>query len=111
MSTSSAASTWPIRALGELFQIKHGYAFKGEYFTGSGDYVLLTPGNFFDEGGFKSKGDKEKFYVGEVPNGYVLKQGDLLIAMTEQAEGLLGSPAIIPESGPLSAQSTTRTHN
>src|SRR5207253_2618072 len=46
--------------------------------------------------GFRSKGDKEKFYTGEVPPGFVLRRGDLLIAMTEQAEGLLGSSAIVP---------------
>ena len=30
--------------------------------------------------------------------GYVLKRGDLIVAMTEQAEGLLGSPALIPKN-------------
>ncbi len=87
---------WREARLGELIHIKHGYAFKGEYFSDSGPFVVLTPGNFYDEGGFKDKGDKEKRYVGEVPKDFILKQGDLLIAMTEQAEGLLGSSAIVP---------------
>jgi type I restriction enzyme S subunit len=82
----------------DLFTVKHGYAFDGKFFTSQGDYVLLTPGNFFDEGGFKLK-EKEKYYTGEIPDGYLLNRGDLLVAMTEQAEGLLGSSAIIPESG------------
>ena len=83
----------------DLFTIKHGYAFKGEYFGTSGTHIVLTPGNFFDEGGFKKKDDKEKWYSGKIPQDYVLSQGDLIIAMTEQAEGLLGSAAIVPQSG------------
>jgi type I restriction enzyme S subunit len=82
---------------GDYFKVKHGYAFKSEFFSDSGNYVVVTPGNFFDEGGFKKKGDKEKFYTGPVPDGFVLKRGDLIVAMTEQAEGLLGSSALIPE--------------
>lgn len=82
---------------GDYFNVKHGYAFKSEFFADSGNYVVVTPGNFFDEGGFKKKGDKEKFYTGAVPEGFVLKKGDLVVAMTEQAEGLLGSSALIPE--------------
>src|SRR5437588_4154465 len=89
---------WQQRRLGELIHIKHGYAFKGEYFSDSGSFVVLTPGNFYDDGGFKDKGEKEKRYVGEVPKDFILKRGDLLMAMTEQAEGLLGSSAIVPSN-------------
>jgi len=98
LTSVAIRSGWRKRRFGELFRVKHGYAFKGEYFSKSGRYVLLTPGNFYDEGGFREKGENEKYYTGEIPPGYVLKQGDLIVAMTEQAEGLLGSPAIIPKS-------------
>jgi len=89
---------WRKRRLGDLFRIKHGYAFKGQYFSDAGPYILLTPGNFYDGGGFKKKGEKEKYYTGAVPEDFILTRGDLLVAMTEQAEGLLGSSAIVPES-------------
>jgi restriction endonuclease S subunit len=85
-------------SLGDCFRIRHGYAFKGEYFTDSGHYIVLTPGNFYEEGGFRLKPGKEKYYVGEIPIGYILNEGNLIVAMTEQAEGLLGSPAVIPKS-------------
>lgn len=98
MTSASASSQVRKRKLGDLFKIKHGHAFKGEYFSDSGPYVVLTPGNFHDEGGFKKK-SKEKYYTGEVPPGFILKRGDLIIAMTEQAEGLLGSSALVPENG------------
>jgi len=59
---------------------------------------MLTPGNFYESGGYRDRSDKQKYYCGEIPPGYVLKKDDLLIAMTEQAAGLLGSPILVPES-------------
>ena len=90
---------WCDCTLGNLVDVKHGYAFLGEHFGSAGSHIVLTPGNFFDEGGFKKKGDREKWYTGPIPEDYVLKEGDLIVAMTEQAEGLLGSSAIVPHGG------------
>jgi type I restriction enzyme, S subunit len=84
------------RKLGDFFSIKHGYAFDSRYFSDAGEYILLTPGNFEEEGGFRNKRGREKFYTGYIPEEYVLKKGALLVVMTEQAEGLLGSSALIP---------------
>jgi type I restriction enzyme S subunit len=81
-----------------LLNIKHGYAFKGEYFKDSGKYIVLTPGNFNEEGGFRRRKEKDKYYAGDFPVGYILAKGDLIVAMTEQGEGLLGSAAIVPEN-------------
>lgn len=88
---------WKKRDLHKLITIKHGFAFKSEYFANDGQYVLLTPGSFNESGGFRNQGPKTKFYSGPIPNGYLLSKGDLLLAMTEQAEGLLGSPLFVPE--------------
>jgi len=84
--------------IGEICSIKHGFAFKSEYFSNKGDYVLLTPGNFRESGGYRDRGDKQKYYSGPIPNGFILKKDDFLVAMTEQAPGLLGSPIVIPDS-------------
>jgi type I restriction enzyme, S subunit len=92
------SAAWNKGRLGDLLDIKHGYAFLGEHFANSGSHIVLTPGNFFESGGFKDKEDKEKWYNGPIPADYVLHEGDLIVAMTEQAEGLLGSSAIIPKS-------------
>ena len=89
---------WVEMPLSELCDIKHGFAFKSEFFASDGDYVLLTPGNFYESGGYRDRGEKQKYYRGEIPHDYVLSEGDLLVAMTEQAAGLLGSPVLIPES-------------
>lgn len=90
---------WRDCKLGELLEIKHGYAFLGEHFASAGSHVVLTQGNFLEEGGFKEKSDKAKWYNGPIPQDYILEEGDLLVAMTEQSEGLLGSSALIPRSG------------
>ena len=70
-------SNWRECTLGDLVRVKHGYAFKGEFFGGEGTHVVLTPGNFEEAGGFKYKGEKEKWYSGPVPDDYVLNAGDL----------------------------------
>ncbi len=90
---------WVEKTLSELCDIKHGFAFKSEFFADSGDFVLLTPGNFYESGGYRDRGEKQKYYSGEIPDSFVLSEGDMLVAMTEQAAGLLGSPILIPESG------------
>ena len=87
------------KSLGELIDIKHGFAFKGEFICNkaSGN-ILLTPGNFAVGGGFK--GEKFKFYNGPVPESFVLNQGDLIITMTDLSKNAdtLGYPAIVPLS-------------
>lgn len=90
---------WSEAPLSALCDIKHGFAFKSEFFTSGGEYVLLTPGNFYESGGYRDRGEKQKYYCGEIPPGFVLRQGDLLVAMTEQAAGLLGSSILVPSSG------------
>ena len=77
--------------------MKHGFPFLGKFFAQEGDRIVLTPGNFFEKGGFKRTFGKEKYYTGPIPQEYICSKGDLIVAMTEQAEGLLGSTAIVPE--------------
>ena len=89
---------WMEASLGECFRIKHGWAFKGQFFADSGPFVLLTPGNFRHDGGLQARGEREKFYIGEFPQEFLLKRGDLLIVMTDLTQNapILGSPAIVP---------------
>jgi type I restriction enzyme S subunit len=94
---SGGGQDWSEAPLGDLCDIKHGYAFEGEFFAQEGDYVLLTPGNFFESGGYRDRGEKQKYFTGPTPTDYILAEGSLLVAMTEQAAGLLGSPLLVPE--------------
>lgn len=93
------ASRWTPTRLGDLIEIRHGYAFQGRYFHSEppGD-VLLTPGNFAIGGGFQA--GKLKFYRGPVPAEYVLREDDLIVTMTDLSKttDTLGYPARVPRS-------------
>jgi type I restriction enzyme S subunit len=89
---------WRETTLGAGIHIKHGYAFKSEFFVNSGKYIVLTPGNFYEEGGFRLRAEKDRAYSGSIPENFILSKGDIIIAMTEQDAGLLGSSALIPEN-------------
>jgi type I restriction enzyme S subunit len=89
---------WIISNLENLVGIKHGFAFKGEYFSDEPTAdILLTPGNFKIGGGFKS--DKLKYYNGPLVEGYILNEDDVILTMTDLSkEGdTLGYPALIPK--------------
>lgn len=91
-------SEWKRLRLGNVASIKHGYAFKGTDFSDSGPGPrVLTPGNFAIGGGFKT--GKPKYYRGEVPDGFRLNPGDLVVTMTDLSKSgdTLGYPAIIPD--------------
>src|SRR6266576_2064164 len=90
--------SWREITLGSAIHVKHGYAFKGELFSDSGDFIVLTPGNFNEGGGFRIRPEKDRAYIGDIPESFVLDEGDLIVAMTEQGPGLLGSSALIPKA-------------
>lgn len=87
---------WESTPLRGRIGIAHGFAFSSEYFATYGLYRLTTPGHFYESGGFRDIGEKQKYYVGPVSDDYVFQADDVIIAMTEQADGLLGSAAVIP---------------
>lgn len=90
-------SEWREVLLGDYINIKHGYAFKGEFFSETEtEDVLVTPGNFKIGGGFKE--DKLKFYNGDYPGEYVLKPNDVIVTMTDLSKmgDTLGYSALVP---------------
>jgi type I restriction enzyme S subunit len=91
---------WDTIQLGEVMDVKHGYPFKSEFFSDSGELILLSPGNCHEAGGLKLKGDKEKYYVGEVPQEYLLGEGEIIVVMTDliNTAPILGGAFLIPES-------------
>lgn len=90
---------WVRIPLNLLITIEHGFAFRSEAFSASGLYAVTTPGNFYEEGGFRNVGSKQRYYDGNFPQGYILQTSDLIVAMTEQSDGLLGSAALVPDKG------------
>ena len=98
--SQSSSADWYEVTLGDLVEIRHGYAFKGtniyDFPKGSSN-ILLTPGNFAVGGGFKA--DKFKYYDGPVPDQFVLNKGNLVVTMTDLSKlsDTLGYPALVPE--------------
>ena len=90
---------WREVSLGDIAEITHGFAFKGEYIHDQprGD-VLLTPGNFAIGGGFKV--GKLRYYDGNFPEEFVLREGDLIVTMTDLSKqaDTLGYPALVPKN-------------
>jgi len=92
-------SEWKKVRLGDFLKVKHGFAFKGINITTEKTLdILVTPGNFQIGGGFKP--DKFKYFKGEYSNEYVLKQGDIIITMTDLSKetDTLGYSAKIPKT-------------
>jgi len=88
---------WKEYSLDELIHIKHGYAFKGEFFSDEPtDDILLTPGNFAIGGGFKAQ--KLKYYNGDFPVDYILDENDVIVTMTDLSKeaDTLGFSAKVP---------------
>lgn len=88
---------WQEVELSNLITIRHGYAFKGDFFSSEPtDNLLLTPGNFMMGGGFKA--DKFKYYKGNVPLEFILKEGDIIVTMTDLSQNgdTLGYAAKVP---------------
>jgi len=94
---SQKGKGWVELPLGDICNFKHGFAFKSEFFVDKSELILLTPGNFYEDGGYKDRGEKQKHYKGDFPEEFLLAKGSLLVAMTEQAAGLLGSSALVPK--------------
>ncbi|WP_299986461.1 restriction endonuclease subunit S [uncultured Pontibacter sp.] len=88
---------WQQGTLEDVIDIKHGYAFKGEFFSDDPtENILVTPGNFRIGGGFNTK--KYKFYKGSIPEDYILAKDDLVVTMTDLSKDgdTLGYSALVP---------------
>ena len=90
-------SEWKEYKLGDVLDVKHGFAFSGQSITDEPcENVLVTPGNFHIGGGFKSS--KFKYFNGKFPKEYILNGGDIVVTMTDlsQETDTLGYAAKIP---------------
>ena len=94
------ANDWVHTKLGDIFKVKHGFAFKGEYFSDAPtNSFLLTPGNFSTSGGFQDI--KPKYYDGPIPDDYILKPSQVVVTMTDLSKqsDTLGYAVSIPNDG------------
>ena len=83
--------------LGELLEIKHGYAFKSENYVEKSQYALVTLANISGTNNFQFTKEKTTYYGAKFPEEFILKTGDLIMPLTEQVVGLFGNSAFVPE--------------
>ena len=85
--------------LGDILKIKHGYAFKGNFFTDEDTgQLVLTPGNFTLKGGFQ---ETKKFTTEkDFPSEFILNSGDLIVTMTDLSKAIdtIGFSALVPNN-------------
>lgn len=86
--------------LGEILDVTRGASLSGEFYATEGKYIRLTCGNFdYQNNCFKENKSKDNiYYIGDFKPEFLMEKGDIITPLTEQAIGLLGSTAIIPES-------------
>ena len=88
------------RPLGELCDIKHGFAFDGAQFSNDvpeGNPLVITPGNFTEDGELLFSEKNTKRFLGEPPAGFQFDVGDLVVVMTDLSSKMkiLGKPAFV----------------
>ena len=80
---------------GQHIQLRKGLSYKGEYLVSESELGLVGLDAFFTGGGYKPRAEKP--YSGPYKQEHLVEPGDVLLAMTEQQDGLLASPLIVPD--------------
>jgi type I restriction enzyme S subunit len=78
---------------GEYFKLQKGISYTSNNLVEESETGLLTINAFTAGGGYKA--NSEKAFSGDLKGEFVLSDGDVLVAMTEQDEGLLASPLVV----------------
>ncbi len=86
--------------LGEILEVKRGASLSGEFYATEGKYIRLTCGNFdYRNNSFKENKSKDNlFYIGEFKPEFLMKEGDIITPLTEQAIGLLALLPLFPKA-------------
>ncbi len=91
---------WVESTISEICEIKHGFAFKGKDFSSSvpdGNPLVITPGNFTEDGKLLFAEHNTKRFRGSPPAEYRFEIGDMVIVMTDLSSKMkiLGKPAFV----------------
>ncbi len=91
---------WIDIKLEDLCDIKHGFAFDGNHFSNDvseGNPLVITPGNFTEDGRLLFNDRNTKRFSGQIPAGFKFDIGDLVVVMTDLSSKMkiLGKPAFV----------------
>ena len=85
--------------LGKLIKVIHGFAFDSSKYIDKSEYRLVTLGNFKEGDNSFNYNDAKAKYTSECPEErFILKEGDLILPLTEQVVGLFGNTAFVPKA-------------
>ena len=85
--------------LGKLIKVIHGFAFDISKYIDKSEYRLVTLGNFKEGDNSFNYNDAKAKYTSECPEErFILKEGDLILPLTEQVVGLFGNTAFVPKA-------------
>jgi type I restriction enzyme S subunit len=79
--------------LGDYLSLQKGISYTSSNLVDNSDTGLLTINAFTLGGGYKP--NSEKPFGGNIEKEFLLSDGDVLVAMTEQDSGLLASPLVV----------------
>ena len=79
--------------LGDYLSLQKGISYTSSNLVNNSDTGLLTINAFTLGGGYKP--NSEKPFEGNIEKEFLLSDGDVLVAMTEQDSGLLASPLVV----------------
>jgi type I restriction enzyme S subunit len=106
---SEGGKGWIEKPLSELCDITHGFAFDGAEFSNDvpgGNPLVVTPGNFTEDGKLLFNEKNSKRFSGEPPSKFQFNVGDLIVVMTDLSSKMkiLGKPAFVETDGVLHNQ-------
>ena len=78
---------------GDYLSLQKGISYTSGNLVEESDTGLLTINAFITGGGYKQS--SEKPFEGDIKEQFLLSDGDVLVAMTEQDSGLLASPLVV----------------
>jgi type I restriction enzyme S subunit len=91
---------WVQEPIGSVCDIKHGFSFDGAEFSNwvsEGNPLIITPGNFTEDGKLLFSERNTKRFSGKPPAGFLFDVGDLVVVMTDLSSKMkiLGKPAFV----------------
>lgn len=97
---SNPGKDWEERKLGEVCDIKHGFAFDGIDFSVNDDSslpIVLTPGNFTEDSNLSFTSKNTKRLKSVFSKEWLFELNELVVVMTDLSSKMkiLGKPAII----------------
>ncbi len=91
---------WLEELVGSFCDVKHGFAFDSEEFSNNvphGKPIVITPGNFTEDGRLLFNAKNTKRFSGIPPVGFCFDIGDMVVVMTDLSSKMkiLGKPALV----------------